>query len=588
METKQIYYEDQYKKTLKAKVVSVEMNVSMANIVLDQTIFYPEGGGQPSDQGTIKGKNGELEVQQVLIKDEEIVHIGKLTGKLNENENVECSIDWNRRYKNMRVHSAGHIINDATMSLFPDLIPADGEHGKKSYIKYEGSLDQISSPLIKERANEIINEDLPINTEFVTLNELKKRATWIPEHLPTNKPLRIMQIGAYSVIPDGGTQIKRTGEALGITEIDITKEDNYVYVNYKIITTPEILEVKEASSDLHLNTSSLDSNEIINIKNQALSQIVETKNNVELEQIRIDLFGRNGKITDLLKRIKEVSQEDRQQVGILLNETKQTLENLIVEQRNSFKESIREWFDPTIPVKNQRIGNLHPTSVVISEMIEIFKNMGFSITEGPEIESDHYNFELLNLPKDHPARSLQDVLYIEEPEVLLRSHTSSVETRSLENLKPPFRVVVAGKCYRFENVNATNNSMFYQFQGFVLQKGVSIRDLKGTLLYFAKTYFGSNREFRFRCKYYPEVEPGAGLDINCQFCGGMGCTVCKGRGWIEILGAGMIHPNILRNFEINPKEITGFAFGMGLDRIVMDRFKIKDIRSLYNGDIKYQ
>src|SRR5258706_2500330 len=328
--------------------------------------------------------------------------------------------------------------------------------------------------------------------------------------------------------------------------------------------------------------------ELINAKNQAMAQIMAATDAEELEQIRIDLFGRNGKITTLVKKIKEVPQDERQQVGILINETKRTIEELLSNHKNSLKETVREWFDPTLPVKPARIGNLHPTSIVISEMVEIFKNMGFSITEGPEIESDHYNFELLNLPKDHPARSLQDVLYIEEPEVLLRSHTSSVETRSIENLKPPFRVVVAGKCYRFENVNASNNAMFYQFQGFVLQQGISMADLKGNLYHFAKTYFGEERKIRFRCKYYPEVEPGVGLDLDCQFCGGRGCSVCKGRGWIEMLGAGMIHPNILRNFKINPKEISGFAFGMGLDRIVMDRFKITDIRSLYNGDIKYQ
>ncbi|HET7098772.1 MAG TPA: phenylalanine--tRNA ligase subunit alpha [Patescibacteria group bacterium] len=327
--------------------------------------------------------------------------------------------------------------------------------------------------------------------------------------------------------------------------------------------------------------------EINNLKNQAVAQITSANDAKELEELRIDLFGKSGKFTQIAKRIKEVPNDERKQVGILINEVKNTIENLIATQKNSFKENAREWFDPTIPSKLTSIGKLHPTSIVISEMTEIFKNLGFSVTEGPEIETDHYNFELLNLPKDHPARSLQDVLYIEEPEVLLRSHTSSVETRSIENLKPPFRVVVAGKCYRFENVNASNNAMFYQFQGFALQKGISMADLKGTLFHFAKTYFGENRKIRFRCKYYPEVEPGVGLDLDCQFCNGKGCTVCKGRGWIEMLGAGMIHPNILKNFKINPKEISGFAFGMGLDRIVMDRFKIKDIRSLYNGDIKY-
>ncbi len=585
MQTKQAYYDDQYKKEIKAKILSVETNVSVANVVLDQTVFYPEGGGQPSDQGIIKGKGGELQVQQVLIKDGEIVHIGKITGKLEKGETVTCKLDWNRRYKNMRVHTAGHIVNDAVMSLFPDLTPVDAEHGSKSFIKYEGSIDQISTPLIKEKANEIISGDLPVKTEFVSLEELKKRATWLPANLPKNKPLRIMQIGGYSVIPDGGTQLKRTGEVLGISEVNLTREDKYVFVNYKIITTPEVVQMK--SSESSIRHSAFDSNEVINIKNQALSQITSAKNNAELEQIRIDLFGKNGKVAELVKRIKDVPAESRQQTGILINETKKTLENLIAEQKNSFKETAREWFDPTIPGKFVKIGHLHPTSIVIKEMLEIFTQMGFSVTEGPEIESDHYNFELLNLPKDHPARSLQDVLYLEEPETLLRSHTSSVETRSIEKLKAPFRVVVAGKCYRFENVNASNNAMFYQFQGFAIQKGLSLSDLKGTLYRFVKSYFGENRKVRFRCKYYPEVEPGVGLDINCEFCGGKGCSVCKGRGWIEMLGAGMIHPNILKNFGYDTRKISGFAFGMGLDRIVMDRFKIRDIRSLYNGDIKY-
>lgn len=325
--------------------------------------------------------------------------------------------------------------------------------------------------------------------------------------------------------------------------------------------------------------------EAINCKNQALAQIMSAKDVNDLEGIRIAYLGRSGKLTNFIKSIKKVPEEDRGQVGILINEAKNTIIEEIANKKNSFKITVREWFDPTIPGIKQKIGHLHPTAIVISEMFEIFKNLGFSVTEGPEIETDHYNFELLNLPKDHPARSLQDVLYIEEPEILLRSHTSSVEARCLENLRPPFRVVVAGKCYRFENVNASNNAMFYHFQGFALQKGISMADLKGTLYRFVKTYLGENRKIRYRCKYYPEVEPSVGLDIDCKFCNQKGCSVCKGRGWIEMLGAGMIHPKILKNFGYNPKEISGFAFGIGLDRIVMDKFKIKDIRSLYNGDI---
>ncbi len=327
--------------------------------------------------------------------------------------------------------------------------------------------------------------------------------------------------------------------------------------------------------------------EIQNIKNTALAQIMDATDTEELENLRIQYLGRQGKISLLIKNLRKFPVSERRAIGSLVNEVKNTLTNEIANRKNKFKDSKREWFDPTYPGNSKNVGHLHPTSLVINEMMNIFKHLGFSIMEGPEIETDIYNFEKLNLPVDHPARSLQDVLYIKEPDLLLRSHTSSVETRSLESLKPPFRIVVAGKCYRFENVNASNNAMFYQFQGVALQEGLSMADLKGTLYYFVRQFFGKDRKIRFRCKYYPEVEPGAGLDLDCPFCNQKGCSVCKGRGWLEILGSGMIHPNILKEFGYDPANISGFAFGMGLDRLVMDRFKIKDIRSLYNGDIRY-
>lgn len=327
---------------------------------------------------------------------------------------------------------------------------------------------------------------------------------------------------------------------------------------------------------------------IQNTKNEALAQIISAGSDEELERIRIAYLGRNGKLNEVIKDIKNLEAEDRKNVGRVINETKSIIEKEI-EKKKALKtqKNNKVWLDPTLPGDKPKVGHLHPTSIVISEMLSIFKHLGFSFYEGPEIESDEYNFEKLNLPKDHPARSLQDALFIEDPEVVLRTHTSSVETRALATLKPPFRVVVAGKCYRFENVNASNNAMFYQFQGFAVQEGLSMADLKGTLFYFVQEMFGKDREVRFRCKYYPEVEPGGGLDLNCPFCNKKGCSVCKGRGWLEVLGCGMIHPNILKNFGFDTNKISGFAFGMGLDRLVMDKFKIKDIRSLYNGDITY-
>lgn len=327
--------------------------------------------------------------------------------------------------------------------------------------------------------------------------------------------------------------------------------------------------------------------DIQNLKNEAIAQIMDAKDKSELALIRSTFLGKNGRLTQIIKRIKDVPNEERKAIGVLINDTKDIIDKTLNEEVNKKQSTHIKWFDPTFPGILPHTGSLHPTSIVIADMFEIFKHLGFSFYEGPEIETDEYNFERLNLPKDHPARSLQDALFIDEPEVVLRTHTSSVEARILEKLKPPYRIVIAGKSYRYENLNASNNAVFYQFQGVVLQKGISMADLKGTLIYFARKYFGEDRKIRFRCKYYPEVEPGGGLDLDCAFCHGKGCSVCKGRGWVEMLGCGMIHPNVLKKAGHDPRTISGYAFGMGLDRIVMDRFKVSDIRSLYNGDIKY-
>jgi phenylalanyl-tRNA synthetase alpha chain len=335
----------------------------------------------------------------------------------------------------------------------------------------------------------------------------------------------------------------------------------------------------------------MDINFVQNLKNQAISSILQATSKDELENLRIAYLGRSGRLSELTKQIPSLGQEQRSEFGKVLNDAKRAIEDALATQVSNIRYPISEKKDivdlsePGIPI---RLGHLHPTSIVINEMFEIFKHLGFSFMEGPEIETDEYNFEKLNLPKDHPARSLQDALYIEDPDIVLRTHTSSIESRILSTYQPPFRIVAAGKCYRYENVNASNNAMFYQFQGVALQKGLSMADLKGTLIYFVEQFFGKDRKVRFRCKYYPEVEPGGGLDLDCAFCKGKGCSVCKGRGWLEMLGCGMIHPNILKNCGYNPKEISGFAFGMGLDRLVMDRFGVNDIRSLYNGDICYQ
>jgi len=318
-------------------------------------------------------------------------------------------------------------------------------------------------------------------------------------------------------------------------------------------------------------------------------QLKQTKSKQGFDALYLEYLGKKGVINRALKTLPQLSDEQRRIDGPKINALKNHIAKEISEQRRNLEEQHKnEWLDYTVPGQRIRTGHYHPTTIMINALNNFFRYYGYSIAEGPEIETDEFNFEKLNLPKDHPARDLQDTLYIREPEILLRTHSSSVETRVMSSQKPPIRVVVPGKCYRNESVNKTNGAIFYQYEGLAIDKEVNMTNLKFTLEAMAKFLYGENIETRFRCKYYPQVEPGAGLDIKCTFCKGRGCGVCKQRGWIELLGSGMVHPNALESCGINHKIYSGFAFGIGLDRIVMTKFNIADIRSLYGGVLVYK
>jgi phenylalanyl-tRNA synthetase alpha chain len=338
--------------------------------------------------------------------------------------------------------------------------------------------------------------------------------------------------------------------------------------------------------------ANLSAQELINLLlrlQQEAAQRAQSGQNTQ-EELRRLYFGAQGEFRQLTKQLPLVPPQDRQQVGTVLNDVKQAIEALISASQPQAKEQKQaepQKLDITIPGHLPLQGHYHPTTRVVREMNQIFQYLGFSVASGPEIETDEYNYDRTNLPPDHPARDLQDALYLQMPTYLLRTHLSSVESRLLATMQPPFRFVVPGKVYRNEKANASNNIMFYQYQGLAVSTDITMAELKGTLTTFIRMFFGETRETRFRCKYYPEVEPGVGIDIDCVFCNKRGCAVCKGRGWIEMLGAGMIHPNMLRRVGLDPAIYAGFAWGMGLDRIVMTRYGISDIRTLYNGAIIY-
>lgn len=290
-----------------------------------------------------------------------------------------------------------------------------------------------------------------------------------------------------------------------------------------------------------------------------------------------------------MKTLPTLSADQKREAGPLLNALQDNLKQQIDEARETIEQNAR--IDPnadlTYNLPPAHSGFLHPLTQVVREMNQYFIYHGFSVVEGPEIETAEYNFRRLNLPEGHPATDLQDTLFVTEPHILLRTHTSSVESRALTNNKPPTRIVTPGKTYRNETPSPTNGSFFHQYQGVVVDKGITIQHLKATLDEFHRFMFGKNIELRFRYKYYPEVSPGLGTDIKCLFCGGEGCSVCKYRGWMEVLGSGMIHYNTLKMCGIDPEVYSGFAFGMGLDRQVMSKFKIPDMRKLYGGVMSY-
>lgn len=332
--------------------------------------------------------------------------------------------------------------------------------------------------------------------------------------------------------------------------------------------------------------------QLFNIKQLALSDVMEAVDSQGLEEIRVKYLGKKGELTLILRSMGKLSAEERPAMGKLANEVREEIESAIDEAKKVIKGKEKnlklqnETIDITMPGKMTEIGNLHPLTKVLEEIKEIFMGMGFSIAEGPEVELDYYNFEALNIPKNHPARDEQDTFYISEG-VVLRTQTSPVQIRVMEKSKPPIRIIAPGRVYRSDTADATHSPMFHQIEGLVIDKGITMGDLKGTLDTFAKRFFGDKTRTKLRPHHFPFTEPSAEVDASCFACDGAGCRICKGSGWIEILGCGMVHPDVLRMGGIDPEVYSGFAFGMGLERIVMQKYGIDDIRLFYENDVRF-
>lgn len=311
-----------------------------------------------------------------------------------------------------------------------------------------------------------------------------------------------------------------------------------------------------------------------------------------LFELKMKFLGKTGEITALLKGMRDLPPEERPEMGKVINSAREWAEDVFAAREEELKKAelenkyASEKIDVTMPAAFSAYGTEHPISMVRRELVDIFAGMGFEIFEGPEIEKDYYNFQALNIPADHPARDMQDTFYLGE-NLLLRTQTSAAQIRTMETRKPPIRVICPGRVYRADEVDATHSPVFHQLEGLVVDKGITMCDLKGVLEQFAREIYGKDTKVRFRPSFFPFTEPSVEVDVSCSECGGKGCRVCKGAGWIEILGAGMVHPNVLRSCGIDPDVYTGFAFGIGIDRITTTRYKISDIRLLFENDKRF-
>ncbi len=332
--------------------------------------------------------------------------------------------------------------------------------------------------------------------------------------------------------------------------------------------------------------------EIVEIKENSIKEITNCKEQKELNDLKVKYLGKKGELTAVLRGMGKLTPEERPVIGSLVNQVRDELEILIQQKEKEFKRKELEKkletenIDVTEPSKRVNLGSLHPITQIIEEVEEIFLGMGYQIADGPEVEKAIYNFDKLNTPPDHPARDLQDTFYITE-DIVLRSQTSPVQARVMENQKPPIKIICPGAVYRSDSVDATHSPVFHQIEGLVVDKNIAMTDLKGTLEMFAKKCLGENTKIRFRPHHFPFTEPSAEADVSCFVCGGKGCRVCKGEGWIELLGCGMVHPNVLKNCGIDPEEYSGFAFGFGVERIAMAKFGIEDMRLLFENDVRF-
>ncbi|MCB9802287.1 MAG: phenylalanine--tRNA ligase subunit alpha [Pseudomonadales bacterium] len=616
MKTKQLYLSDSYLKQADAKVAEIEQNEKITVVYLDQTIFYAQGGGQPADIGIIAGKNGTLTVSHVSYNNGKIQHKGMLSGTLEENDVVTLTIDWKKRYENMQLHTAGHVLDQAVKNIIPNVYGVDGTHGiqGKNYIEFNEEIKPDQLPQIQKEIENICAAGEDITTQMVTHAEIKAMGIHLPFDLPKNKDLRIMSIGSYPAMPDGGTQLKNTGECWPISVDSVQEKKNLWRVQYSVKhpqhkKSPESIKKKKEE---HLPLVSL---EELKVHATRLEQEVKADVDEGSPDLHTKYLGKNGLFNQLAKTIKDIGPAERKQAGMLLNQVKAKITAALKQTTTKQQHSA---IDLTMPGTAPHVGHLHPVTQAMREITDIFEQIGFTRVRYPEVDWDWYVFESLNMPPHHPARDEWETFFVDVPDttkdvaydsnnprkrhpslvggkVVLTTHTSNGQVREMERMDstPPIRFINIARCYRRQQ-DATHTQMFHQFEGLVIDKHITIQHLKGTLDHFAQHFYGPTVKSRIRPFHFQFTEPSFEVDFSCHICDGTGvvngekCKFCKS-GWHEVGGAGMVHPNVLKAGGIDPDIYTGFAFGWGVERTytLKPGLNIDDIRLLYSSNIQF-
>jgi len=568
---KPIYYQDQYIKEVSTKVLEIHGD----KILLTDVIAIPPSNTEPGDKASI---NGVSVASLSKDKEKNLIWYQIESGDLKVGQQVNLSIDWEWRLNVMKLHTILHLIAGVYESVNADDNRPIAGTVKETYcelvFKEAVSNDKILE--VVDKANRDIESGLEVKHRWDAARE----------------GFRWTQVGNYEPIPDGGLHVKNIKEIGEIYYLGSFTKEGKTKIRFSYLPdgnnkTQENQKHIEDRGEKHSIRSDAGDLSNFELTRQFDAELENASANGSFDDLYLKYLSKtHGLLTQEIKALGKLLIEEKKELGPKLNALKTYIEESIEKARQDYTNAqiTDSDIDLTIPYPPVKTGYLHPTTQVVRQMNEFFKYYGFSIGEGPEIETAEYNFRRLNLPEGHPATDLQDTLFVKEPDILLRTHTSSIEARILESYKPPIRVVIPGKVFRNETLNATNGSFFHHYQGVVVDKGITIQNLKWIMEKFHQYLFeDDNIELRFRYKYYPEVSPGMGVDVKCRFCNGSGCAVCKQRGWVEVLGCGMIHYNTLKMSGIDPEIYTGFAWGMGLDRLVMAKFGISDIRKLYGG-----